>query len=113
MGISVCSVSQPAEMKTSRQSSAYRYASLSFAMDMIEKRPGLFFRHIASSFFIESDRRRGGRDFPAGSVDVWPQQTGAISRIVDRTSLHFTTAPACDALLCAFYPSQSCRGKSG
>lgn len=94
MGISLPSICQPAEMNTSRQSSAYLYASSLFAMDMIENRPGCFFKHAANSLFVISDRRRGGCDSLAFSGAVWPRQGRTMSTSIKRTGPYLTADPS-------------------
>jgi len=94
MGISLPSICQPAEMNTSRQSSAYVYASPLFAMDMIENRPGSFFKHAASSLFVISDRRRAGCDSLAPPVAVWPRQGRTMSTSIKRTGPYLTAVPS-------------------
>src|SRR5579859_6628554 len=94
MGISLRSICQPAEANTSRQSSAYLYASSSFAMDVIENRPGSFLKHAANSLFVISDKRRGGCDSLVSPVAVWPRQGTIIRTSIKRTAPYFTAAPS-------------------
>src|ERR1700680_1383369 len=94
MGISLRSICHPAEVNTSRQSSAYLYASSLSAMDMIENRPGAFFKHAANSLFVISDRRRGGCDSLDSWVAVWLPQGKAASTSIKRTGPYFTAAPS-------------------
>src|SRR6202049_1402929 len=94
MGISLRSICHPAEVNTSRQSSAYLYASSLSAMDMIENRPGAFFKHAANSLFVISDRRRGGCDSLASPVAVWPRQGTTIRTKIKRTVAYFTAPPS-------------------
>src|SRR5580704_5348187 len=94
MGIFLRSICQSAEVNTSRQSSAYLYDSSLSAMDMIENRPGAFFKHAANSLFVISDRRRGGCDSLASPVVVWPRQGTAASTSIKRTGPYFTAAPS-------------------
>ena len=93
MGVSLRSICQPAEMSTSRQSSAYLYASSLFAMDMIENRPGSFFRHAAKPPFVESERRRGGCGSLVSSLAVWPQEGRTVSTSMKRIRPYFMAVP--------------------